>query len=83
MTQYNTIQNVKSGFKGAGIVPIDRNQVLKRLLKKKPTESTATDNNTGSANENHSLLINDFEIYIEEANEKKQQLLGKLRKKLM
>lgn len=60
-----TVWNVKSGFKEAGIIPIDRNQVLKRLLKKKPSACTAVNNTTSSFNENHLLLVNRFETFVE------------------
>ena len=53
---------MKRGFKGVDIIPLDRNQVLKRFPKTKTSDSTAADNGKSSYNENHSLLVNSMKL---------------------
>lgn len=78
MGQEKTGNNVKSGFKGAGIFPLDRHQVLKRLptSNKKPCASTDASSTTSSGS-NHSLLINSFQTYLEGARKSETEPLRK------
>ena len=75
--QEATVNNVKSGFKAAGVVPLNRDQVLKRLAKKKDPQSK----DSASNDSNHSFILNSFEAYIEEARKSETTPLRKQKKK--
>lgn len=71
---------MKGGFKGAGIVPIDRISVLKRLPtgKKKQSES----DNASTTSSNHSILVvKSVETFLEETSKGEITLIRKARNK--
>lgn len=53
LDEENISKNLKSGFKGAGIVPLDRNEILKRL-----PDGAATANSTSSCSQTGSEELN-------------------------
>lgn len=52
-------KNIVSGFRGAGIVPLDRNQVLKRLAQKEGDYTSASDKSDSG-----SQWVATFETYL-------------------
>lgn len=63
MGEDNIRKNIKSGFQGAGIVPLDREQVLKRL----PSKTNQTNNESSDCSSN---WVSTFENYLEERRQK-------------
>ncbi|KAG5863112.1 hypothetical protein JTB14_014932 [Gonioctena quinquepunctata] len=71
MGKENISKNVMSGFKGAGLIPLNREEVLKRLPGKKTVE--------GKENVN-TAWVTTFQEYSEECRRKETDGLRKLTK---
>lgn len=67
----NISKNIRSGFSGAGIVPLDRNQVLKRL----PPELVGQKASTSSQSDSSIEWVNTFKTYMKECRMKETQPL--------
>lgn len=79
----NISKNLKSGFKGAGIVPLDRNEILKRLPDGAATaNSTSSCSKTGSEELNSSNNWTDsIKAFFEESRKKVTEPLTTQRQK--
>lgn len=72
------LTNVISGFKGAGLIPLNREEVLKRL----PRKNEVADQ--GDKEDDNSMIwVSTFEEYLEESRRKKTEgIRGNRQKKL-
>lgn len=73
MGKENISKNVKSGFRGAGLIPLNREEVLKRLPGKKAVEEDKENDNTA--------WVSTFQEYLEECRRKETDGLRKQTKK--
>lgn len=83
MGEGNISKNLKSGFKGTGIVPLDRNEILKRL-----PDGAATANSTSSRSQTRSENLNSsnnwtdsIKAFYEESRKKDTEPLTQRKKK--
>lgn len=75
MGEENIKKNLKSGFKGAGIVPLDRQQVLKRLPGGK------AQNNCENDADSSTKWVDSFKSYLDESRRKETEPLRKIKKR--
>lgn len=74
MGEENISKNVISGFKGAGLIPLNRDEVLKRLPRKRDLTDTEEANNS-------TAWVASFEEYLEESRKKETEGVRKQPKK--
>ncbi|XP_046689276.1 MFS-type transporter clz9-like [Homalodisca vitripennis] len=80
LSEENVKNNLVSGFKATGIVPLDRQQVLKRLPKVTKNDDTNSEKDLNSSNA-ESDWVETFKSYLGDSRKKETQPTRKMKKK--